>query len=298
MPVIFKTAAGQAAFTTETQHGDYAIEYPLGAAEPTALLIKATFWQTRADYARPAVNATLSYASRTAYFIDDVDFKDEGGGVQSWTRLWATVPASWSETEDYAYSFPGFVASMAWGTICSLTGIAANGANYVCNTNATGINVADTVYLDANYVRSAQNYHVTFGTPALAVNSGVDITIAGVLPGSNVFSGVTGSIRRGNSGRSVAEVLTVNSRVLNDYALTSESAVNTDLPIIEPLMPTSYGFGSTGSKQTFLTASTVPSVSTYISMIGAGTEFVAEPSTRARYLGNIWVRRTRLVQAR
>ena len=58
--IYYKTGSGQPAFTTESQIGDYVITYVLGAAEPTALEIRAPFMQTRADYARPAANTTLS----------------------------------------------------------------------------------------------------------------------------------------------------------------------------------------------------------------------------------------------
>ena len=57
----FITAVGQPAFTTEARVSDYVITQALGANEPTALFIKARYWQTRADYARPAANTTLTY---------------------------------------------------------------------------------------------------------------------------------------------------------------------------------------------------------------------------------------------
>ena len=136
-----KLAAGQTAFTAEAQDGDYVIEYPLGPAEPTHIAIKARFKQFRANYARPAANTTLSItvdgSARTAYFIDDVEAQDIRGAVKAWTRLWATVPASWSEPGGtYTYAFPAFTAAYALGNTFPISNIVASASNYTLNAAA------------------------------------------------------------------------------------------------------------------------------------------------------------------
>ena len=291
-----KLAAGQTAFTAESQEGDYTIEYPLGASEPTHLLIKARFIQLRTSYARPAANTTLSYGSSTAYFLDDVDFQDIRGGLQSWTRLWATIPASWSEPGGtYAYAFPAFTAVVTLGNNFPVSAIAASGANYDINTNATGISSGDDVYFDLNYIRNSQNYHVTFTTPVLATSSGVSVTIPALLPGVSTFSTPTGTVRKGNKGRDIPASDTVDSFVLHDYTLSSEATLDNDLPQIKSFSPITAGVPT---ETQYLNSTTIPSTTLYQSMVSAGTLIVALSSERRRYLGNIYERSTRLVKAK
>ena len=291
-----KLGAGQTAFTAEAQDGDYVTEYPLGAAEPTHVLIKAVFKQFRADYTRPAANTTLTYGGLTAYFIDDVGFTDERGGLCSWTRLWATIPASWSEPGGtYAYAFPAFTAVYSLGNTFPVSNIVANASNYSVNTNATGISTSDDVFFDLNYVRNSQNYHVTFTTPALFASSGVNVTIPGILPGTGSFSGPTGTVRKGNKGRDLPATDSVDSFVLHDYALSSETTLDTDLPQIKAFAPITAGVPT---ETQYLVSTTLPSTTQYQSMISAGTLIVVQPSDRTRYLGNIYERTTRLVKAK
>ena len=298
--IYYKTGSGQPAFTTAAQIGDYVITYALGAAEPTALEIRAPFMQTRADYARPAANTTLSItvdgSARTAYFIDDVEAQDIRGAVKAWTRLWATVPASWSEPGGtYTYAFPAFTAAYALGNTFPISNIVASASNYTVNTNATGISTSDDVYFDLNYVRNAQNYHVTFTTPALSASSGVNVTVPGILPGTGNFSGPTGTVRKGNKGRDLPATDSVDSFVLHDYALSSETTLDTDLPQIKAFAPITAGVPT---ETQYLVSTTLPSTALYQSMISAGTLIVVQPSDRTRYLGNIYERTTRLVKAK
>jgi len=293
-----KLGSGQPAFTTATQDGDYTVEYPLGASEPTHLLIRARFKIYRTSYSRPAANTTLTYGSATAYFLDDTDFTDERGGLQSFTRLWATVPASWTEPGGtYAYSFPAFTAATTFGNSFAVTAIAASAAYYVLTTTATGISSADQIYLNLNYVRSAQNYQLTFTTSAVAASSGSSVTVSNILPGQNVFTSVTGTVRKGNRGRGTPTAYSVDSFVVHDYALSSEAAQDTDLPQIPAFSPVSVSLGASGLEVTTLSTGTLPTAANYESMVAAGSFLVALPSERRRYLGNIYERTVRLVRA-
>lgn len=297
-PVEFKVAAGQTAFTTAVQTGDYVCSRPFGAAEPTALVISAPFMQTRADYTRPAANTTLSYGASTAYFVDDTDFRDERGGVCTWTRTWATIPATWSEPGgSVAYTFPAYTVGIAFGTIFPVTGIYQwNATTIICNTNATGISAADMVFLDLNYVRSNQNYHVTTVERAAYVQSGTYLAFPPVLPGASAWSDVSGTCRGGNLGRSTPESIEVDSRLLHEYVLSSETSLNIDLPQVDKFSPVN----SSGYEISTLSTgtATIPNSATYASMVAAGTEIVCARSERSRYMGNIYCRTTRLVRAR
>jgi hypothetical protein len=296
MSTYFKTGGGQNAFTVEERISDYLVSYPLGAAEPTALVIDASFMQTRANYSRPAANAVLSYNGSNAYFVDDQGFSDVTAGVTTWGRKWATIPASWSEYEDTSYEFPSYIVGVAYGTTFNVTNIATSGANVVLTTSATNVVTNDTVFLDLAFTRNSKDYRLTYVATAIAASSGVSVTVPNQFPASGNFTNVSGTLREGQMGRTLPEQLVVTARVLHDYALTSESALDTDLPAIEAFAPVnSSGYEvkalSTGT-------ATVPNSDAYFAMIKAGTEIAVERSSRSRYMGNIYVRRTRFVKAR
>ena len=70
----FITAVGQPAFTTEARVSNYVITQALGANEPTALFIKARYWQTRADYARDLRAAALANMNMGVKWAFQKDF--------------------------------------------------------------------------------------------------------------------------------------------------------------------------------------------------------------------------------
>lgn len=298
----FQTAAGQNAFTTETRISDYQIEHALGANEPTALSISARYMQTRADYARPAANTTLTYdngagSDVTAYFVDDVEFQDLGGGVQEWRRIWATIPATWQEPGGtVAFTFPAYTAGVAFGSIFSATGAIANGNYYTVNTNATNIAVTDTVLFDLSYLRNSQNYHVTFVTDAKYANSGTNVGIAKVLPGVGTFSSVSGTVREWSTGRVLPQTIEVDSFIIHEYALADDTTADVLLPQVERFAPVN----SSGYEVDTLSTGTAtyPNSTTYASMVAAGSLIVARRSDRRKYAGNIWERTTLVVAAR
>ena len=300
--VYEKLGSGQTAFASESREGDYVITQALGAREPTALEIRATIVQYRANYARPAANDPLTYdngagSDVTAYFVDDVDFQDRGGGLQSWTRIWATIPASYTEPGGtLAYTFPAYIQSIAFGSIISVTGIYQFNTNYtICNTNANVGAPGTDAFFDLNYIRSNQNYHHTFTTTVLSSTSAY-AGIANVLPGVGTWSGVTGTVRAGQYGRTAPETIEVDSFLIHDFALASDTTVDTLLPQVDKFSP----INSSGYEVDILSTgtATTPNSATYSSMIAAGTLIVARRSDRRIYAGNIYERTTLLVKAR
>lgn len=295
MSQYFKTGSGQNAFTVETRIGDYVPAYPLGAAEPTALVVTAPFMQTAANYARPNVNAVLSFNGSNAYFVDDDGMSDVSAGVRTWNRKWATVPASWSEPEEYAYSYPGFVTSVT-GSAYNVTNIASNGAGYDISTPATGIAANDDVYVAVKFTRNSLVKYQTFTAKATAATSNVSVTVGNVFDGSGAFTSITGTIRKGNPGRTQAQTMVCGSRVQHDYALSNLTSLNTDLPLLSEFAP----IDSTGNRVTVLSTgtATAPNTADYAALVTGGGEIIAEPSSRRRYMGNIYVRATRYIPAK
>jgi len=284
MSLFFKTDAGQNAFTVETRVGDYVVEYPLGASEPTAIAVTAPFMQTRANYARPAVNSILSYNGSNAYFIDDEGFSDKTGGVVTWNRTWATVPATWSEPEEYAFTYPGLTGAFP-GAAYNVTNIVENGGVVDLYTTLPGLtttfNVGDPIYCALGYVRNnVKTYHTLMTRVANGGSSNVRVAIDNLFTGSGNFSNVMGIVRLGTIGRTLQATLVVGSRVINDYALTNIESLDTALPIIPAFAPVD----STGTVATILStgAATFPNTADYHALVINNGELVAESSTRRR----------------
>lgn len=268
------------------------IEYPL-EGEQSHFIVRRTYEGPKATYASLALD-TADAEFATAYFVRQGPLVDVDGGCVRYERIFATVPAQWNDHEEFAFTFPAYIVGIAFGNTFSVTNIAPSAANYVLTTAATGISATDSVYLDLNYIRNVANYHVTAITPAVAATSSVSVTIGGVLPGGGAFSDVVGTLKKGQIGRNAAETLIVGSRLQHDYALSSDTEIDTDLPIIDKFSPRD----NAGYEPATLSGATTPTATRYNGMIDAGTELVAERSTRRRYMGNIYVRITRLVKAK
>ncbi len=270
------------------------IEYPL-EGEPAHFTVTRTYEGPSSTYT-PVAMDTADGEFGSAKLIRQGPLVDVGGGCIRYDRVFATIPASWSDSEDFAITFPSYFVGISFGSTFTVTAINASGANYVLSTTATGISIADDVFIDLEFTRGGRTYHTTFREKAVAVSSGASVAIGGFLAGSGTFSSVSGSVRKGNTGRTLPLDIVVGTRLLNDYALTSEANLDTDLPYLDKFSPVT----STGYETSFLSTgtATVPNSDTYAAMIKNGVEIVAERSTRRRYMGNIWVRTTRLAKAR
>jgi hypothetical protein len=299
MSVTYYTASGQPAFNTVATVGLPVWEKVL--PEPNEQIVfRQRFMQTAASYSPLALNtpypsSTYVPAGVTFYLVSEENFNDERAGVFTWDRVYARVPSSWSEREEYAYTYPAFVAGIAFGSTFGATAITPSGANYSVSTTATGISAGDNVYFDLGFVRSSLTYRLTFLEPAVSATSGTEVTIRPLLPGSGAFSSVTGTVREGSKGRSEPETLIVGSRIIHDYALTSVTGLNSDLPAVPRFAPVN----SSGNEVDTLSTgtATVPNSAMYEAMIAGGAEIVAEQAIRQRWLGNIYERITRLVPA-
>lgn len=290
--VSFYTGPGQNAFTTATRVGDYEIAYPMGEGAPSAIVIRARYQQTRADYSRPAVGTTLTYNAATAYFINDEGFRDLRNSVVEWTRVWATVPSSWSEPEEYAFTYPA-ITGAAFGTPGNLTAIAVNGSSYDITTNVASVATNDIVFVQANYTRNSLAYTMTFYATVTGTGAGTITIGGGYFPDTGAFSSVSGSVTEASAGRSLQLTATVGSRLFNEYTYAETPAtLNSNLPLLQPFSPVD----GSGIQTTTLSTGTKPTGAVYVALITGGGELVAE-CTRRRYMGNIYVRTTRFIPA-
>lgn len=229
-----------------------------------------------------------------AYLVDHSRLEEVDGGAIRYTRTFANVPDQWSDLESFAFLFPGYLAGSA-GTSFSVTSIApAALGTVILGTSATGITVGEVCTAGVLYTRGGVKYAQTFQGAATAVSSGASVTLPGTLLGSvGSASAVSGTVVEWTTGRGTAAPLTVGSRLVHDYALTSIASLDSDLPISQQFRPVDSGGLATDA----LTASSVPTSAEYASMVANRAEIAGEASIRRRYMGNIYVRATRLVTA-
>jgi hypothetical protein len=286
-PVVISNVTGLTGLTAGTY---YAIRL-------TGRTIKLAVSQLNARAGTPVditATGTCDVTLPTAYLVGQSEQRAADGGVVEYDRLFATVPGPWSEPEEFAFEFPGYLAS-AIGAANTISAITDGGTNYVISCTTTGISAGDSVYISVKYTRDSRVYNTTFFTKATAVSAGVSVTVGRVFGGTGTFSSITGTIRAGAPGRLTAKSLVIGSRILHEYALSSAANVNTDLPILDRFTPVD----STGNEVDVLSsgAATFPNSVDYAALIVNGGELVAESSQR-RYLGNIYLRATRYVPAR
>lgn len=253
-------------------------------------------------YALTAINITSdgtgTLAAPLAYFVRQGTLRDREGAQVGYERLFANVPQSWDEPEEFAYTYPAVLVATALGTAYTVTAMAASGANTVLSSStATGIAANDTVLLNLAFTRPGYPATVRWATFAkvASVSAGVSVTISSPFPGTGIFSNVSGTLAKANQfARLVPKSIIVGSRLFHEYALSSEATLDTDLPLFQPFSPV---ITATGEITDTLSTATTPTGATYAALVTGGGEIVAE-CTRRRYLGNIYCRTTRFVPAR
>ncbi len=218
------------------------------------------------------------------------------GEAVAYTRTYATVPGQWFDAGSFAYQFPGYAAG-GTGSGVAISGITASGANTIFALGATGGAVAGNVVLiNVTYTRGGIAYAQTFSAPAVATTNTSQVTVERTLPGSGSFSGISGTVAVFTPGRPEPQTLVVPSRLQHDYVRSTAATAGTDLPPLPAFAPVYATGGSSGQFADVLDTTTLPTAVSYAAQVAARTELVVE-SDLARYLGNLWVRRTRLVPA-
>lgn len=264
---------------------------PVVPLEPTAMLYEQDFIVARASYAAAAFSDTnATYTS--AYFVGDANFRDMGDSVWQFTRQWATVPASFSEYETVAFTYPAF-AGVYTGTPADITAISNSSGQASLTTTATGITTGDVVHISVQYTYSGATYAQSLWAivTSTATNTvRVGASLFPFLGSSGSGTSVTGRIVEGAVGRTNPKTLTVTSRVAREYLYTTTPS--SSLPALQAFRPIT----SAGDDATVLSSSTLPSVSTYQSYFVSGAELVAECRVN-RWRGNIYERTTRFVPA-
>lgn len=299
MSVTYYTATGQTSFTAAVTVGLPVWEQVV--PDPNdKVLFRQSFMQLAANYtpltldtAYPAPSTYGVPSSPTYYLVAEENFSDQRAGILQWDRVYSKVPQAFTDAEEYVFTFPGFVQVVSGGSDFGVTAITASGSNFQLSTSMT-YNVGETVLVAVQYVRNGVTYFVEQNTKTVSGgSSGTTMNVPPIFPGTGTFSSVTGITNKRAPSRTAQVTEVVPSTIFNDYALTSVSAIDTDLPIIRQFAPVD----NQGNAVTQLNISTLPTAVTYATMIQNNVLIAAQNSVRRRFRGNIYQRTTRMVPA-
>ena len=300
MSVTYYKATSQPAFNVAVTVGLPVWDVVI-PAQNDKVLFRQPFMQLAASYSPlpldtpyPAAGAYGVPTGATYYLVAEENFADQSGGMLQWERVYAKVPNSWSDGEEFAYTFPAYLGTASPGSDFTITSISDSGTYY---TISSGMNFSagDSVFVSVSYVRDSVSYYVGQYTKAAGGSSGTNVLVPAIFPGTGTFGSVGGNVTTEVPYRALEQTLLVTSQMVHDYALTSVTALDGSLPIINEFSPVD----TTGAALQFnqLNSSTKPTSSQYAAMVKNQVLIVASSSTRARFYGNIFERVTRYIPA-
>lgn len=298
MSVTYYIASGQSNFNAATTAGLPVWEAVL--PEPNdKVLFRQSFMQTAASYTPLTLNTQYSAqgqygvpSSPTFYLVAEENFTDVSGGLLQWDRVYARVPQSWEDPEEFVFEFPAYLQSGVAGSYYSITSITTSGSNYAVYSPMP-FTVGDQIYIAANYVRDSQTYYIGQYTKTIGGTSASFALVSSIFLGSGAFSSVTGVVTKKAIYRALPLTKIVGSVIVNDYALSSPTLLDSDLPLLTQFI----AVDANGQETQFLNTATQPVSATYAQMVADQTLIAAEDSIRRRFYGNIYVRSTRMIPA-
>jgi hypothetical protein len=300
MSVTYYKATSQPAFNVAVTVGLPVWETVI-PAQNDKVLFRQSFMQLAASYSPlpldtpyPAAGAYGVPTGATYYLVAEENFADQSGGMIQWERVYAKVPNSWSDGEEFAYTFPAYIASSTGGVDSTITSISESGTYYTISSSLS-FNTGDSVFVSVSYVRDSISYYVGQYTRAAGGNSGSNVLVPAIFPGTGSFGSVGGNVTTETPYRALEQTLLVTSQLVHDYALTSVTAIDGALPIINEFSPVD----ATGASLQFnrLDTATKPAYDQYAAMVKNQVLIVGASSTRSRFYGNIFERVTRYIPA-
>lgn len=298
MSVTYYKATSQPAFNSAVTVGLPVWETVI-PAQNDKVLFRQSFMQLAASYSPLPLDTAYSAAGSygvptgaTYYLVGEENFSDQSGGMMQWERVYAKVPNSWSDGEEFAYTFPAYTASASGAVDSTITSISESGTYYTISSSLS-FNTGDSVFVSVSYVRDSISYYVGQYTRAAGGNSGSNVLVPAIFPGTGSFGSVGGNVTTETPYRALQQTLLSTSQLVYDYALSSVTAIDANLPIIAEFAPVD----ATGASTEFLNGSTKPTSLGYATMVKNQVLIVGASSTRSRFYGNIFQRVTRYVQA-
>jgi len=295
MSVTYYTRTGQNAFNAVTTVGLPVWEKPFEDVSDR-IVFRQRFMQTAASYSPLTLNTAYSAhgtngvpTSSSYYLVAEENFADERAGLLTWDRVYAAIPAARKEYTAIAFQYPAVL------TLPSVSG------SYISVTEF-GYAGVDRVYMNStpiSFSRSdfaAVSYKVSISGATVQMNSFVavrDIGVSGIITDlpPNFFdpsiTGVRYVARAARTyGRSQPQTLVGRAIIEYQYVLIT--------PNVTPVFTfnSRQTFTRNGQEVDFIDTWTVPTIIDYASLISTGGFFNAEDDTWARWLGNIYEKRS------
>jgi hypothetical protein len=300
MSVTYYKATSQPAFNVAVTVGLPVWDVVI-PAQNDKVLFRQPFMQLAASYSPLPLNTAYTAAGSygvptgaTYYLVGEEIFADQSGGMLQWERVYAKVPNSWSDGEEFAYTFPAYLNTVSPGSDFAITSISESGTYYTISSGMS-FSAGDSVFVSVSFVRDSVSYYVGQYTKAAGGTSGTNVLVPAIFPGTGSFGSVAGNMTTEVPYRSTEQSLLITSQLVHDYALTSVTAIDSKLPIISEFQP----IDSTGAALQFnrLNTATKPTGDQYAAMVKNQVLIVGASSTRSRFYGNIFERVTRYIPA-
>lgn len=251
--------------------------------------------QTAGSYAPLSLTASTSYLGATWYHTGDRGFANVGGGVLSFQREFAKVPAQRIVPGGtYAYTFPGMTSVVA-GTLKSITAATFTSTATTFTSTAHGFDVGDLVLVkfDVTIATVFRQFFQLFQR-VVSVPTANSFSIGFSPSAAAVFnSGDAQDFVPGRNPRTVP----ASTIVQYDYALPGvTSGVSTVFDF--NAFPEFRVVGASGetSVENVLGATTSPTLSAYLTSMSNGDLLVVESGVRV-WRGAILERKTIFVRA-
>lgn len=283
MPIPYSSADASNDFSNARVGAGTYIEYPLLAHGDTTAKIYHLICQVNsADYSPIALDVPLSgatgviglpagYSDSNAFHVGDFNLQAIDGGMISFDRRFATIPASKTKilTGTTAYTYPGMKASTENGTVRTVTGTSNNNTVFFCTNTVVAGNTVVFSLLTEDPITGARMTQSGFATALIGTNSNQV-----VIRGAGGFSDfVSGSITE----------LAATAR----DALSLPAGTYTDYDYFFDPDPTTVLLGDVFKPSaTILTAGTVPTAIEYQAKID-DAEYLLISSEITRYAGSI-----------
>jgi hypothetical protein len=308
MSVTYYVGTGQAAWNVAVTVGLPVWEEVIPEIR-NKIAFRQRHMQTAASYSPLALSTTYTahgvygVPNSPSYFlVGEENLTDKGGGVVEFDRVWASVPTTWLSFEDYAYTYPAYIVPISIGSVYTISNITEPATTFftlTINSSTSGISLGDPIYVSMTFARGSIPYAVQCLTKCAGTGTS-SIDIPHFLPGTSAFGSVAGSVIECSGGRLSPETLIVSSRIQHDYAMISNPGVTGTIDTELPALDAFTAIDSVGNRVSSLSTGTAtrPNSEFYGTMVRDQTLLVAEQSTRERWMGNIYVRKTRMVPAR
>jgi hypothetical protein len=299
MSVTYYKSSSQPAFTSAVTVGLPVWDVVI-PAQNDKVLFRQPFMQLAASYSPLPLDTVYTAAGSygvptgaTYYLVGEENFADQSGGMLQWERVYAKVPSSWSDGEEFSYTFPAYIATVSAAADSTITSISDSGTYYTISSGMS-FTTGDSVFVSVSYVRDSVSYYVGQYTKAAGGTSGSNVLVPAIFPGTGTFSSVAGNVTTEVPFRATTKTELVPSQMVHDYALSSVTGIDANLPIISEFSPVD----ATGAATESLNTSTKPTASGYATMVKNQVLIVGASSTRSRFYGNIFERVTRYIPAR